>query len=72
MFTRPTPDRRHAYVEPPYDETREYNGAYFRNVAYQIGGKLSRWMSSFYGSNNPAEPIKLKVENSIRKIEICE
>ena len=60
------------YVEPPYDETREYNGDYFRTVAYQIGRQLSQWMSAFYGSDKPVEPIKLKVDNNIRKIEISQ
>ena len=60
------------YVEPPYDETREYNGDYLRTVAYQIGRQVSQWMSAFYGSDKPVEPIKLKVDNNIRKIEISQ
>ena len=62
----------HCYVEPPYDPAREYNGDYFRNVAYQIGKNLSWWMSDFYGGTKPMKPIKLNVDNIIRKIEISQ
>ena len=60
------------YVEPPYDPAREYNGDYFRNVAYQVGQQLYRWMSTFYGSTKPMKPIKLNVDNIIRKIDISQ